>query len=480
MPAASTPATESKRSAFSHEGCRFLPIDPVTLGACRLEMDLYLHHTAESLPVLYRAAGLEFSQDTARRLADTGIRTVYIRAEDHARYRRMVSQRLTTLLNDGAVDEPSLAVETRTICAGLVEDVLASPSELEAVEAVAEVSRQLAEWATQKEDSFELLMQMTSHDYYTATHMVNVSVGCGLLFKELRPNDHDTLPAIIQGGLLHDVGKRDVPTSILTNVGKLTPKEWQIIRRHPRLGYEELRQHPGIPTTVLEMTRDHHERLDGKGYPDERRHADIGFAARVCAVVDVFDALTANRQYRKPLTPHQALALMTEGVGTHFDAQVLDAWCSLVQRLHERHYAGEHVQRGLPSKLTLEGFLPHCEASGAMPTMAGAKRDRRTHTRFRCDSIISATFITQGRPCAVSIGEAFPTVAIDLSQAGIRIRTPWPLSLDDVVELRLPRRDGTDVVRRARVMRVEQAGEGMYLTGLRFLAAEEAAERKCA
>ncbi len=478
MQVASTPVQDKSRIAFTHDGRRFLPIDPVTLGACKLEMDLFLRHSAESAPVLYRAAGLEFSMSIAQRLAAAGVEIVFVRADDHAIYRRMVGQRLSSLLADGDVEDKNLAIETRTICAGLVEEVLASPSEPEAVQAVAEVSQHLAQWAVHKQDTFELLMQMSSHDFYTATHMVNVSVGCGLLFRELRPGDQETLPAIIQGGLLHDIGKRDVPAEILTKVGKLSPKEWQIVRRHPRVAYDELRQHPGVPSVVLEMARDHHERLDGKGYPDERNFEQIGFAARICAVVDVFDALTANRQYRKPLTPHQALALMTEGVGAHFDACVLDAWCGLVQRLHERHTPSAPIHRGVPSKLTLEGFLPHCEISGAASAPPTNTRDRRGHTRFRCDAIVRATFITQGRMCAVGVGEPFPTVALDLSQAGIRIRTPWPLSLDDVLEIRMARREGGEVVRQARVMRTEQAGEGMYLSGLRFLAAEEA--KKCA
>lgn len=480
MTLATTPEPKRKRLPFIHEGKRYLPIDPTTLGACRLDVDLFLRYGEDSAPVLYRAAGLEFSPAIAQRLVDGGVEAVFVRSEDHATYRRMVSRRFSSLLSGGDVEAGRLAIEAKSICAGLVDDVLASPNEPEAVSAVAEVSLQLAEWATKREDSFELLLEMSSHDYYTATHMVNVSVGCGLLFRALRPKDDTPLAGIIQGGLLHDIGKRDVPAEILTKVGNLTPKEWQIIRRHPRAAYEELRQHAGVSDLVLEMARDHHERLDGKGYPDERKHDEIGLAARVCAVVDVFDALTANRKYRKPLTPHQALAVMTEGAGSHFDAGVLDAWCELVQRVHERRYPGSEVIKKAPARLTLEGFLPHCEISGATAEHVVNGRDRRAHPRRTCETIIHATFVTQGSSCPVPPGQQFPTVALDISQTGVRIRTPWPLSLDDVLELRFSRPDGGDLVRRAKTIRSQRTREGLYVSGLRFDAGGSVTAKKCA
>ncbi len=437
-------------------------------------MALFLKHGPNAAPVLYRSAGIAFTPDAAARLAETGVHTVYVVAEDHGAYRKMLGDRLAALLTDPAADAQQQAGQTRAVCAGLIEDVLASPGQPEAVQAVADISRHLADWATRRESAFASLMQMSAHDFYTATHMVNVSVGCGLLFKQLRPADHDTHPPIIQGGLLHDIGKRGVPQTILNKVGRLTPKEWQVVRAHPRLGHEELREHPGISPTVLEMTRDHHERLDGRGYPNELAREKIGFAARVCTVVDVYDALTSNRQYRQALSPPQALALMTEGVGTHFDPGIVGAWCGLVDRLLARDSDQTVDAAQVPGRLTLAGFLPHCEVSGAPPApLPDPQRDRRSHPRFRCNSVIRAAFITQGRPCGVPIGEPFPALATDISQTGIQIRTPWPLCLDDRLELHLPRRDGTPMVQVARVVRTAAAAQDRYVAGLRFVPAAQ-------
>src|SRR5688572_28880555 len=98
--------------------------------------------------------------------------------------------------------------------------------------------------------------------------------------------------------MLHDAGKRSIPEEILNKEGKLDPDEWSQIQQHPTLGYKELKLHPSLPDIVPLMARDHHERLDGKGYPNGIRGDDIEFPARVCAVVDVYDAITAARPYR--------------------------------------------------------------------------------------------------------------------------------------------------------------------------------------
>ncbi len=464
-------------AAFSHEGRGYIPVDPASLGECRLPMDLYLRHGPAGAPVLYRAAGIEFTPDAAARLEEAGVSSVYVLASDHGVYRKMLGDRLSRLLNDPGADPKVQAEQTHAVCTGLVEDVLASPSEPEAVEAVGEISRHLAQWATQREDAFTHLMKMWAHDYYTAAHMVNVSVGCGLLFKELRPRDRESLPAIIQGGLLHDIGKRAIPAAVLNKVGKLTPKEWQLVRAHPRLAHEELREHPGISPIVLEMARDHHERLDGRGYPNELPREKIGFAARVCAVADVYDALTSNRRYRKALTPRQALALMAEGVGSHFDPGILAAWCALVERLLARQAAGTPDSR-VPTKLTLDGFLPHCEVSGAIPVRPSGRLERRTHPRHPCNTIVRACFVTQGRECGVAVGEQFPVLAVDVSRTGLQIRTPWPLSLDDRLEIRLPTASGSQMMQMARVVRVAASPQGRYVAGLLFVPAAETGLRR--
>jgi PAS domain S-box-containing protein len=133
---------------------------------------------------------------------------------------------------------------------------------------------------------------------------------------------------IRRGAMLHDIGKVGIPDTILLKPGKLTEEEWQIVRQHPQYAYNIL-----SPIKYLQPALDipycHHEKWDGSGYPQNLRGEDIPFAARIFAVVDVWDALTSDRPYREPLDPAKVRQIIQEGSGKHFDPQVVDAFLGI-------------------------------------------------------------------------------------------------------------------------------------------------------
>jgi HD-GYP domain-containing protein (c-di-GMP phosphodiesterase class II) len=127
------------------------------------------------------------------------------------------------------------------------------------------------------------------------------------------------------GGLLHDVGKLSVPLEILNKPGALTDEEYDEIKRHPAAGRALLEELGGFPRAVRRMVSDHHERLDGKGYPRGLTGADLDLQTRVLTACDVYDALVSNRVYRAAWPAARALALLHEDAGTAFDPQVVAA-----------------------------------------------------------------------------------------------------------------------------------------------------------
>ncbi|WP_296942935.1 HD-GYP domain-containing protein [uncultured Massilia sp.] len=159
-------------------------------------------------------------------------------------------------------------------------------------------------------------------DDYTFLHSVSV---CTLLvaFCRARGLDAATTYEAGIGGLLHDTGKALVPDAILNKAGSLTDAEFEIVRRHPRDGYDILRRTPGIGAIPLDITLHHHERRDGTGYPDRLPLDGIGELARMAAIVDVYDAITADRCYRKGMPPAQALRKMYEWSAFHLDAELV-------------------------------------------------------------------------------------------------------------------------------------------------------------
>jgi putative nucleotidyltransferase with HDIG domain len=125
-----------------------------------------------------------------------------------------------------------------------------------------------------------------------------------------------------RGALLHDIGKLGIPDAILQKPGPLDENEWVVMRKHPVYAYEMLAPIPFLHT-ALDIPYYHHEKWDGSGYPLGLAGEDIPLAARIFAVVDVWDALTNDRPYRTAWTPERALNHIQSLVGTHFDPQVV-------------------------------------------------------------------------------------------------------------------------------------------------------------
>jgi HD-GYP domain-containing protein (c-di-GMP phosphodiesterase class II) len=134
--------------------------------------------------------------------------------------------------------------------------------------------------------------------------------------------DEHTLLWFRMGALLHDVGKIDVPQEILNKPSALTEEELAVMREHPARG-EALMAGIGFPWDIRPMIRHHHERWDGRGYPDRLAGAQIPRAARILCIADVFDALTTTRSYRKAYSPGVAAQLMWGDAGTMFDPVLL-------------------------------------------------------------------------------------------------------------------------------------------------------------
>lgn len=139
------------------------------------------------------------------------------------------------------------------------------------------------------------------------------------------------LDNIRRGALLHDIGKMGIPDSILLKPGKLTPAEWVIMRKHPQYAYEMIYPIEYL-RPVLDIPYCHHERWDGTGYPRGLKGEEIPMAARVFAVIDVWDAMRSHRPYRPALSVDEVCEYISTASGTHFDPAVVDAFFELLGR----------------------------------------------------------------------------------------------------------------------------------------------------
>jgi len=174
------------------------------------------------------------------------------------------------------------------------------------------------------EDLLTILTDTFIYDEYIYQHSFQVTLYSLAIAKELGYSYND-LKIIGMGALLHDVGKMAIPTDILLKPGKLTDDEYEIMKTHARSGFDILRNLHTVSLLVAHCAFQHHERLDGSGYPRGLVDHEIHPYAKIIAVADVFDAVTSNRVYRKKMLPHQGVNIIDSGSGTLFDSRVVEA-----------------------------------------------------------------------------------------------------------------------------------------------------------
>ena len=315
---------------------------PVAVATIRcgeaFDFDLYLRDAA-SRPVLYRGQNFKIQQSDLSALERRGIQTLFILHSSLDLYERYLREQVLTdpklnpIARFCAVKEANRSVFLAALRSNQVDSMMAVAGEL-AVE--------LANTVCNEECTIKSLLELLSHDYYTYTHVTNVGVYCLALAKMLGISAQPELASIAKGALLHDIGKRHVPPEVLNKNGKLTEEEFRIIKLHPLTGFRELCRQNDLTWPQLMMVYQHHEKLDGKGYPVGIGGDEIHFLGRLCAVADVYDALSSYRPYRKPMPGSQIRQFFHANVDRHFDRMLIECWDAVLKQKGASDELGNH------------------------------------------------------------------------------------------------------------------------------------------
>jgi putative nucleotidyltransferase with HDIG domain len=173
------------------------------------------------------------------------------------------------------------------------------------------------------------MVELGAHDGSTEGHSRRVAL-LAVQVGEALGLPPATLRHLAVGGLLHDIGKLSVAGGILRKPGALTDEEYAEVKRHPEAGVRLLRDLGGFPSPVQSLVGEHHERIDGAGYPNGLAGDDLAIGPRILAVCDVYDALVSDRVYREAWTSERALALLREQAGTAFDPECVESLARVV------------------------------------------------------------------------------------------------------------------------------------------------------
>ena len=217
--------------------------------------------------------------------------------------------------------------EAHTIIREVMQDVrLGKNVESEKVKVV--VSRMI-ESIFRNRDALASLTRIKEYDDYTFVHSINVCILCLTLGRHL--NFHaEELQQIGIGALLHDAGKMKVPLQILNKPGRVTEEEFFEIKKHPLYSVEVLEKAGGIPEASKQIALQHHERYNGRGYPYNLQGEEISKFGQISAIVDVYDAITSDRVYKKALSPYEGMQKIYEWAKIDFNQTLVERFIQCV------------------------------------------------------------------------------------------------------------------------------------------------------
>ncbi len=289
-----------------------------------------------------RAEGLVTRAETVTRIQGLGVAYLYIDTDKGAdcpgsvpigNIARLYERELTKLQREAHSDGQANvefraakkeAVKIRSRALSMVGDIMKDVkmgNRLD-VAAIDELAHEVVESLAGNQNALATMMRLRHKDQYLLEHSFSVAVLMGMLTRS-QGYPSDAMQPLVLGALLHDIGKIRVPPEILNKPGRLTPDEWEEMKRHVDYGMATLADTPGISDTVKIICTQHHERLDGTGYPFKLAAPDISLAGRMGAVVDVYDAITADRVYHQGMAPTIALRKMLEWSGDHLDRDLV-------------------------------------------------------------------------------------------------------------------------------------------------------------
>ncbi len=289
-------------------------------GKSKLSFDLYsinLEKGAMEPAVLCRRG--TSAHEVARLVSERLLDKLFVRKQALQNFYDHMEESLGSIIENPRLPTKKKSDILYQCASNVMQDVYSDPRSGENIQRSREISNHIIRFSLNDPSSIPTLLSLSSHNYYTFTHCVNVAVfGVGL-WQFIGLGSPSELREFAQGAILHDVGKSTIADEILNKPGKLTDDEFEVIKTHPQRGYELLEGQ--VSDVALDIILHHHERYDGTGYPEKLSGSNISDNAKVSIIADVYDALTTNRPYGDAREPFQAMLLMKEKMVGHFEQE---------------------------------------------------------------------------------------------------------------------------------------------------------------
>ena len=436
-------------TVLEHLACRdgYLPVPlrcvpPDTLT--QLEVHLL---RGDNYP-LYRGIEIQFGVVDRDRLLASGVEFVYISTRDHQHYYRTIEDNIAKIVSDPHIQQQKKAEILYSTSLELSNQLLESPPDKDKIERIENISGATVQYVLSDQDAFARLFEVSNHDFYTATHMVNVCTYAVVLARRMGLDDK-AMQDLATGCLLHDVGKIFVPSALLNDTQILSDEQFHTIQSHVEQGYEYLRKVSNLSAGVLSVVAQHHERMDSSGYPYGLSGAEISQFGRIVGVADTFEAMTAVRPYRRGVVSVQdALAHLHDRAGEKYDPHIVGYFAEMI---NDRVTGSDE-----PSQ-------PRATANHTEQIPRGRQHERHF---FRLTVTVRKI---QRRPEGLTLAPPTLLIAHNISRSGVGLISSQRLRCDENILVTIGF-DNTEAVTNlaAVVIRSVDHHNGWYTVGVQF------------
>lgn len=279
--------------------------------------------------------GRAYDQPIHDWLLREGIEDIYLKKDKENIYLEYLSENVKKLIQANDIPSEKKTMLLYDSAESIVSKVFRERPSRENIALGHDLIENLAVHLTLDAVTSTALLGIFSKDYDTFTHSVQVAV-LGMAFCNYLGWSKQEVTDFGIGALFHDVGKSRVEDEILNKPGRLTEDEFEIIKKHTLIGYQQLKNTQTLSKNQLSVPLSHHESMDGTGYPQGLKGDEIHKFARVARIVDCYDALTTKRAYKDAMPSSKALALMGSEMGPSFDMRLLDAFKSFLMSTEEK------------------------------------------------------------------------------------------------------------------------------------------------
>lgn len=315
------------------KGGLYHPTPVATLHAeTGVNFDLYMLIPSRNSKhfILFKSASIDLSPQKRWELITNGVKTLYVRDSDTEKYVDYVDRTLGRKLASDKTSPQEKSKILYTTTTELMKASFVRPDSPILLKANKAAVTHTVSTLSAEPRMLRTLASMFSLDYSLYTHSVNVSTLATGLLLEIQNLPQNEVRDIAMGFLLHDIGKSRIPIKILQKPDNLSAEETKEIRKHPEYGVQLMKIMKGMPRRSLDIIMNHHEKLNGSGYPRHLTAENISLESRICAAADVFDALTSHRVYKPAVTGYEAMKFITDRMSHEIDRDIVHVLIKLL------------------------------------------------------------------------------------------------------------------------------------------------------